>query len=182
MARAGGVAAHHLQQRRAHEGQEGDHHRHRVARQAEQHGAACAGRIAGRGIRPTAMGRPGRIATRQNAMSPSCCITARVWSASPTLTPPLVMMASACAGGSVQRGFERGRVVAHQAEVDHLAAQAREQAEHRVAVAVVDRAFARRLAQAQDLVAGGEVGDAQAAQHRHRRQARGWRPGRARRA
>ena len=41
------------------------------------------------------MGRPGRMATRQNAMSPSCCITLRVWSASPTLTPPLVMIASA---------------------------------------------------------------------------------------
>ena len=46
-------------------------------------------------ILPTAMGRPGRMAMRQNATSPSCFIMALVWSASPMLTPPLVMMASA---------------------------------------------------------------------------------------
>ena len=41
------------------------------------------------------MGRPGRMAMRQKATSPSCFIMALVWSASPMLTPPLVMMASA---------------------------------------------------------------------------------------
>ncbi len=54
--------------------------------------------------RPTAMGRPGRIAIFQNTTPPSpgvslCAnsrIMALVWSASPTLTPPLVTMASAC--------------------------------------------------------------------------------------
>ena len=71
------------------------------------------------------------------------------------------------ARGRVAEGLlQQRRLVAHHAQVDHLAAQAREQAVHRVAVAVVDRAFARRLAQAQDLVAGGEVGHAQAPEHR----------------
>ena len=46
-------------------------------------------------MRPTAIGRPGRMAIFQKATSPSFFIMALVKSASPTLTPPLVMMASA---------------------------------------------------------------------------------------
>jgi hypothetical protein len=108
---------------------------------------------------------PGRIAIFQNATSPSFFIMALVKSASPTLTPPLVMMASALRGRVAEGLLQQRRLVAHHAQVDHLAAQARAAAVHRVAVAVVHRAFARRLAQAQDLVAGGEVGHLQAPQH-----------------
>ena len=79
-------------------------------------------------MRPTAIGRPGRIAMRQNATSPSRSITALVWSASPTLTPPLVMIASASAAAR-KGSFERSRLVAHHAEVDHLDSPAVEQAE-----------------------------------------------------
>jgi hypothetical protein len=80
------LRAHHAQQGRAHESKEGHHHRHRIARQPEQHRLP---------MRPTAIGRPGRMAIFQNATSPSFFIMALVKSASPTLTPPLVMMASA---------------------------------------------------------------------------------------
>ena len=48
-------------------------------------------------IRPSANGRPGRIAMRQNATSPNWAIIPLVKSASPTLTPPLLMITSACA-------------------------------------------------------------------------------------
>ena len=58
-------------------------------------------------MRPTAMGRPGRMAMRQKATSPSFFIMARVWSASPTLTPPLVMMASARCAASVKAASSR---------------------------------------------------------------------------
>jgi hypothetical protein len=99
------------------------------------------------------------MAMRQNATSPSCFIMVLVKSASPTLTPPLVMMASACVrrpwlkAASSNAGSSRTTP-----QVDHLTAQARQQPEDRVAVAVVHRAFARRLAQAQDLVAGRKTG------------------------
>ena len=46
-------------------------------------------------MRPIASGRPGRMATRQNSTSPSSAMTCLVWSASPTLTPPEVITASA---------------------------------------------------------------------------------------
>ena len=55
------------QQRVAHEDVERDHHRDRVAGQAEQQGAA--GRRLS--MRPMAIGRPGRIAMCQNITSPS---------------------------------------------------------------------------------------------------------------
>ena len=64
------AAAHHAQQGRAHEGEEGHHHRHRVAGQAEQDRTLP--------MRPTAIGRPGRMAMRQNATSPSFFIMALV--------------------------------------------------------------------------------------------------------
>ena len=51
-------------------------------------------------MRPIAIGRPGRIAMRQNSTSPSAAMTALVWSASPTLTPPEVMTASALAAAA----------------------------------------------------------------------------------
>jgi hypothetical protein len=46
-------------------------------------------------MRPKAIGRPGFMAIFQNSTSPSLLIMARVKSASPTDTPPLVMTASA---------------------------------------------------------------------------------------
>ena len=53
------------------------------------------------------------------------------------------------------------RVVFDHAHVNHLAAQAREQTKGGVAVAVIHRAFARRLAQREDFVAGRKVSHAQ---------------------
>ena len=46
-------------------------------------------------MRPMAIGRPGRIAIFQNSTSPSSAMMRLVWSASPTLTPPEVITASA---------------------------------------------------------------------------------------
>ena len=51
-------------------------------------------------MRPIAIGRPGRMAIFQNSTSPKAFITCLVWSASPTLTPPEVMMASALAAAA----------------------------------------------------------------------------------
>jgi hypothetical protein len=104
-------------------------------------------------------------------MSPSCCITSRVWSAAPDADAAAGDDGVGLARGALQRGGQRGGVVAHEAEVDHLAAQPGEQAEHGVAVAVVHRAFARRIAQAQDLVAGREERHAQPPQRAHAGQA-----------
>ena len=46
-------------------------------------------------MRPKAIGRPGLIASFQNATSPMRFIISRMKSASPTDTPPLVMITSA---------------------------------------------------------------------------------------
>ena len=53
------------------------------------------------------------------------------------------------------------------AQVDDVRAQACQQAKQRVAVAVVHRSGARRVAQTQNFVAGGEVRHAQTPQYRH---------------
>jgi hypothetical protein len=98
----------------------------------------------GAAMRPTAIGRPGRIAMRQNATPPlppaSLRIITRVWSASPALTPPLVMIASALARGLEEGRLQGDRIITHHTEIHDLDAQAAEQAEHGVAVAVVYRA------------------------------------------
>ena len=57
-------------------------------------------------IRPTAIGRPGRIAIRQKTASPRLASTIRVWSASPTLAPPVVITASA-ASAAVRKAASR---------------------------------------------------------------------------
>jgi hypothetical protein len=70
-----GVDAGQLEDGRAHELVEGDHHRHRVARQAEQPGAGTVAAPSG-WMRPKAIGRPGFMAIFQNATSPSWAISA----------------------------------------------------------------------------------------------------------
>ena len=118
-------------------------------------------------ILPKAIGRPGRMAIFQNSTSPRRAISCLTKSASPTETPPVVMTASALAGGLAERGLQQRRIVAHHAHVDDLDAEALQHAVQRVAVGVVDLAFLERRADRGQLVAGGEEGDAQPAPDLH---------------
>ena len=70
-------------------------------------------------------------------------------------------------GGFFKGGAQALGVVRHHAEVNPFAAHALQQATNGVAVAVVHRAFAGCLAQAQNFVASGKVGHPQALAHRH---------------
>ena len=114
-----GVAPLIAQQRVADEGVEGHHHRDRVAGQAEQdarRGRRCS-------IRPIAIGRPGRIAMRQNSTSPSSAITAlRVIGLADADAARRDHRVGASAAAA-KRGVERGRLVADDAEVEHLDAE-----------------------------------------------------------
>ena len=82
------------------------------------------------------------------------------------------------AGGGLREGFaQRGRIVAHHAQVDGFHAQALQHAPDGVAVAVVDAAGVQRLADGAQFVAGGKEGHAQPPPHRHLGQAqRGQQP------
>ena len=73
--------------------------------------------------------------------------------------------------GVAEGGFQQFRLVGYHAQVNHVAAQALQQAEHGVAVAVVHSTFAWGLPQAQDFVTGGKVRDLQRAKHLDRGQA-----------
>jgi len=107
-----------LEESIAHEGIEGHQRSHRIAGQREQPAAAAGG-----AQRPKANGRPGRIATFQNATSPRRASSVRVKSASPALTPRWSARHRPAPRG-LERGLQRCRIVRHEAEVDDLHAQA----------------------------------------------------------
>jgi hypothetical protein len=69
--------------------------------------------------------------------------------------------------GLAERCFELLRIVAHDPEVDHLAAEACEHAPEGVAVGVVDFAGLEFLSDRDELVARGEECDLQLAPHAH---------------
>ena len=137
---------------------EGDECRHRVAGQREQPGAAPAV------VQRTECKGPPRAHGHlpERHLAQPCQHVAGVVG---------VAHADAATGqhhvrlqhGGVERGFERGGVVTHQAKVDDLDAQALQGTEQAVAVAVVNAAIWQRLAQCAQLVAGGKQRHPQAA-------------------
>ena len=71
-------------------------------------------------------------------------------------------------GRGLREGLaQRGRVIAHHAQIDGFHSQALQHAPDGVAVAVVDAAGVQRLADRAQFVAGGKEGHAQAAPQRH---------------
>ena len=149
-------AAHHLQQCRAHEGQKGHHHCNRVSRQSEQNGAvpvcrACCNTPDCHGSSGAHRNTPERHATTVTRE----LVHHGLGVVGLANTHPATGDDGIGPGGrQPERGFQQGWLIAHHAQVNHLHAQARQHAKHGVAVAVVNRAFARCFSQAQDLVAG----------------------------
>ena len=148
------IAAGEREQRIAHELVEGDHHRDRVARQAEEMGAADLAV----GERPPGLHRD----------LPEHHLAQLV---EQILDEIRFADGNAAArdhdvgrGGRVAEGaLEELRVVAHHAHVEHFAIQARQHAVDRVAVAVEDLACRGLAADRDELVARGEERDAQLA-------------------
>ena len=110
---------------------------------------------------------PGASRSSRTARRRGSAITCLVWSASPTLTPPEVITASAALAAARKAAVERRRIVADDAHVDQIDTQALQHAPQRVAIAVVDAALVERLADGAQFVAGGKEGDAQAPPDRH---------------
>jgi hypothetical protein len=112
-------------------------------------------------MRPKASGLPGRIAMVHNSSVPTRSSAALMWSSSPTETPPLPTIRSACAAPLHQRLLGGCQGVLDDAQIDHLAAESLQQPEEHEAVGVVDLSGAERLARHHQLVAAGEDRDAQ---------------------
>jgi hypothetical protein len=142
-----------MDQRIAHELVEGHHHRHRVARQAEEE---C---LADPAERHRPAGAHGdfpeqHFAELRHQLLHEVCFPYGDPSGRDHHVRRL---------GLAERLLQQSRIVAHHAHVDDLDAQARQHAVQRVAVRVVDLAFLERLADRGQLVAGGEERHAQAA-------------------
>ena len=71
------------------------------------------------------------------------------------------------AGSIGEGGLEQSGLVAYDTQVNHLATKPAEQAKQGVAVAVVHRALAQGLTQAQNFVAGRKIGYLQAPLNLH---------------
>ncbi len=153
---------HHVQEGLAHEVVEGHHHGHRVAGQAEQHGAVARAFDAAEGHGPA----------WAHGDAPEHHVAQRGHDRT-----HMVGFAHADAAGGddgvgvfaglAQRRFERGGVVTHHAQVQHLAAQAGEHGPKGVAIAVVHAALRGWLAQAAQFIPSGHEGHAQLAPHHY---------------
>jgi hypothetical protein len=161
------AGAHHLQQCRANKRQESHHDCDRVAGQAEQDGRPAVGR-----------GDPahGHRPSWSHGDAPECNTSAGTGQFFHHRLGVIGLAHTDATAGDDGIGLSGGRherflqgrgLVADHPQVDHLDAQAAQQPENRVAVAVVDRTRAGWLAQAQDLVAGGKIGDTQSAHYAH---------------
>ncbi len=157
-----GASVHHAQQRLAHEGVKGHHDRHRVARQAEQH----------RCVHPAGDAAESHGAAGAHRDAPEGYVAEFGHDGA-----QMVGFAHRHAAGGddgvgvfanlAQRGFEQRGIVAHHAEVEHVAAQAREHGPEGVAIAVVHAALRGWLAQAAQFVPSGHEGHAQLAPHHY---------------
>ncbi len=155
------AGAHAVQQGRADESIERHHHRHRIARQAEQPGA----------VRTRA-----QLAESQRTARPHGDAPEHHFAHIRQGAAQVVGLTHAHAargddhigafGRGAQRGFHCLRIVGHHAEVDDFAAQTFQHAPQGVAIAVVHAAGIERLADRAQLVSAGEEGHAQLAAHR----------------
>ena len=163
-----GLRAGHQQQRLAREGVEGHQRRDRVAGQGEEEGR-------GAGLRRRTGGAPqgaeGKGPARPHGHLPERHLAHARQQVAGVVG---VAHADAAAGhhrvgaghGRFERGLQRGGVVGHQPQVQHLDAQAVQRGAQARAVAVVDAARGQRLAGRAQLVAGREQRHPQAAHHR----------------
>ena len=73
--------------------------------------------------------------------------------------------------GALESGLQRRGLIGYDAQIQHLNTHALQHAKHGVAVAVIHRAFPRRVPQAQNFVTGAEISHPQARVDRQLRNA-----------
>ena len=118
---------------------------------------------------PKANGFAGRMATCIQRIFPALSFssTTRTRSRSPTLTPPLVRMASQVDAAEDKHLHQGSLVVPDDPEVDAVPSLAADQGQKGVAVGVADLARGERTGSREELVAGGEHPDPWPGMHRH---------------